>query len=147
MFRSTQVGIVLGAAVLIAAPGCCLSKGLLCNHSSPSEETVAADYSGEYVESYSTGCSECGCSAGVAETETFYSGNATATAVEVSDADKYLIGTPVQESGVLSNSEVVPTPAVDSILGGSGSKVLDVVQPPADLKTPIETSLEGNLLP
>ena len=145
MFRSIQVSTVLGAAVLIAAPGCCLSKGLLCSHSSPSDEAVAADYSGEYVENYSAGCSECGCSAGVAETETFYSGNASDTAVV--DADKYLIGTPVQETGTLSSSDIVPTPAVDSTLGGSGSKVMDIVQPPADLKTPIEASLEGNLLP
>jgi len=101
MFRSIQVSAILAAAVLIAAPGCCSTNGLLCSHSSPSEETVVADYSGGYVENYSTGCSECGCGCGVAaDTETFYSGNASPTAAEVVDADKYLIGTPIDQGEV-----------------------------------------------
>lgn len=52
MFHSIKVSVTLGAAVLIAAPGCCLPN-LLCNHSSPSEETVVAGYSSEYVGDYS----------------------------------------------------------------------------------------------
>ena len=48
MFRSIKVSVTLIAAVLIAAPGCCLPN-LLCNHSSPSEETVVAGYSSEYL--------------------------------------------------------------------------------------------------
>lgn len=149
MFRSIQVSAILAAAVLIAAPGCCSTNGLLCSHSSPSEETVVADYSGGYVENYSTGCSECGCGCGVAaDTETFYSGNASPTAAEVVDADKYLIGTPIDQGEVAAPSgDVSPTPAANSAVDGSGSKLLDIVHPPADLKTPIEASLPGNLLP
>ena len=49
MFRSLKVSVTLGAAVLIAAPGCCCPN-LLTSHSSPSEEVVVADYSGGCAE-------------------------------------------------------------------------------------------------
>jgi hypothetical protein len=121
-----------------------LSKGLLCSHSSPTEETVTAGYSGEYLENYSAISNDCGCGCGVAETvgldntETIYS---EASSTSVADSDRYLIGAPIENTG----SE--PTPATDSAVEAIGTKVQDVVQPPAELAKPFEASLEGNLLP
>lgn len=155
MFRSIKVCVTLSAAVLIAAPGCCLPN-LLCNHSSPSEETVATGYTSQPVENYpaaSSGCG-CGCSScgtGVVDTGMYDAGMVDSGVVVGTEEDKYIVGTPVDEpSGLVSessNSVFQAAPTVDSALGGSGSKVLDVVKPPVDLKTPLENSLPGNLLP
>ena len=151
MFRAIKVSVTLGAAVLIAAPGCSLPN-LLCNHSSPSEETVVVGNSSQYVGDYSDVSSDCGCGcdAGVVDSGMYDAG--TVDSVIVSDDDRYIIGTPQEEAaepvaeGALI-SEFQSTPTVDATLGGSGSKVLDVVKPPVELKTPVEKSLPGNLLP
>lgn len=154
MFHSIKVSVTLGAAVLIAAPGCCLPN-LLCNHSSPSEETVVAGYSSEYVGDYSAVSTDCGCgctsgcSTGVVDSGTYDAG--AGESVVVADDDKYIVGTPLEEpSGLVeepSSGGFTPAAAKDSAIGGSGSKVIDVVKPPVDLKTPLENALPGNSLP
>lgn len=164
MFRSIKVSVTLGAAVLIAAPGCCLPN-LLCNHSSPSEETVVADYSSQSAGDYSVISADCGCGCsagavdtgmvdtGMVETGVVQTGVADTGMVEAgADDGKYIVGTPVEEEVSIlpqesSTSGFQPTQAGSSTSGGSGSKVMDIVRPPVDLKSPIEASLPGNLLP
>lgn len=157
MFRSFKVSVTLCAAVLIAAPGCCLPN-LLCNHSSPSEETVVADYSSQNVGDYSASSSDCGCGcatgvvdAGMADSGYVDTGYVDTGMVETGVVDgQYIIGTPVEPSGTLgqesSTSGFQPTLAEGSTFEGSGPKVMDIVKPPADLKSPLENSLPGSLL-
>ena len=155
MFRSLKVSVTLGAAVLIAAPGCCCPN-LLTSHSSPSEEVVVADYSGGCAGDcsvVSTDCG-CGCDAGVVDTTM---GESVFVGSEVVDDDKYLIGTPKDEvSSALAqeptDSGFTPTAAESSSVAGSASKALDVVKPPVDVKSAIDAvapgnSPPGNLLP
>jgi len=129
MFRSLKVSVTLAAAVLIAAPGCCCPN-LLTSHSSPSEEVVVADYSGGCAGDCSVVSTDCGCGCGfdtgIVDTTM---GESIFVDSEVVDDDKYLIGT--EKSSV----------------GGSASKVLDVVKPPADVKSAIESALPSNSLP
>ncbi len=116
MFRSIKVSVTLGAAVLIALPGCCLPN-LLCNHSSPSEEVISSGYSNQYVGDYSATSADCGC--------------------QCSAVDSSM------------SSVVTPSPAetFGAIVEGNNKKVLDVVQPSAELKKPTEIDLPGNFLP
>jgi len=149
MFRSIKVSVTLGAAVLIASPGCCLSN-LLCNHSSPSEETVVAGYSSEVVSDYSVVSSDCGCSCGscgIGVDSGIDSGYSSVYEGEVNEADKYLISSPTEnQTGAYAadsaDSGFQPTLAETSEIAGSATKkVIDVVRPPVDLKTPLENAL------
>ena len=165
MFRSIKVSVTLGAAVLIASPGCCLPN-LLCSHSSPSEETVVSGYSNEYVGDYSVVSSDCGCGCGVAAGETVSTGEFQVP-TEAVDNDAYLVNMPASETGAAGGSATKTDSVegtlstVDSIAGSATkaatgdsafsanqvNKVLDVVKPPAGLKKPLENALPGNLLP
>ena len=155
MFRSFKVSVAIGAAVLIAAPGCSLPN-LLCSHSAPSEEVVVADYScgcaGD-CSVVSTDCG-CGCDAGMVDTTM---GESVFVDSEVVDDDKYIIGTPKEEAASTlaqepASSGFTPNSAANSPVAGSASKALDVVKPPVDVKSAIDAvapgnSLPGNLLP
>ena len=151
MFRSLKVSVTLAAAVLIAAPGCCCPN-LLTSHSSPSEEVVVADYSGGCAGDCSVVSTDCGCGCGfdtgIVDTTM---GESIFVDSEVVDDDKYLIGTPKEEAKALvldaSSSGFTPNAAEKSSVGGSASKVLDVVKPPADVKSAIESALPSNSLP
>jgi len=128
---------------------------LLCSHSAPSEEVVVAGYSGGCAGGCSVASTNCGCGcdagfvdAGFVDTGM---GESIVTSSEEVDADKYLIGTPKEEAGALiqdpSSSGFTPTAAENSILGGSATKALNVVNPPEGLKSAVESALPANSLP
>lgn len=137
MFRSIKVSVTLGAAVLIALPGCCLPN-LLCNHSSPSEEVISSGYSNQYVSEYSAISADCGCQCSAVDNGETAFENSFETGQEANAT--------VDSS---MSSVVTPSPAETSgaIVEGNNEKVLDVVQPPAELKKPTELDLPGNFLP
>ena len=154
MFRSFKVSVAIGAAVLIAAPGCSLPN-LLCSHSAPSEEVVVADYSGGCAGGCSvasTNCG-CGCDAGFVDAGFVDTGMGESVVVdsEVVDDDKYIIGTPKEEAASALVQEpaggFTPTSAPNSPVAGSASKALDVIQPPAAVKSAVESALPANSLP
>jgi len=108
MFRSIKVSVTLGAAVLIASPGCCLPN-LLCSHSSPSEETVVSGYSDEYIGDYSVVSSDCGCGCGVAAGETVSTGEFQVPTEAVAN-DAYLVNMPASETGAAGGSALLRVP-------------------------------------
>jgi len=155
MFRSFKVSVAIGAAVLIAAPGCSLPN-LLCSHSAPSEEVVVADYSGGCAGGCSvasTNCG-CGCDAGFVDAGFVDTGMGESIVVdsEVVDDDKYIIGTPKEEATSAlvqepASNGFTPNSAANSPVAGSATKALDVVQPPEGLKSAVESALPANSLP
>ena len=160
MFRSFKVSVAIGAAVLIAVPGCSLPN-LLCSHSAPSEEVVVADYSGGCAGGCSVASTNCGCGcdagfvdAGFVDAGFVDTGMGESIVVdsEVVDDDKYIIGTPKEEATSAlvqepASSGFTPNSAANSPVAGSATKALDVVQPLWGLKSAVESALPANSLP
>ena len=159
MLSPIKFSLVVVASIVIAAPGCCI-PGLLCNHSSPSEEVVVNNNAGQYVDSYSGGCSECS-SCGCGQSAS-YATSGTETYMEYPSqyGDQSIMDTGSQISGEISSPTQGsfqiqdPTVQADSpYVSGSSSKgfsatnVMDVINPPANLKTPSQNALPSNLLP
>ena len=163
MLSPIKFSLVVVASIVIAAPGCCI-PGLLCNHSSPSEEVVVSNHSGQYVDSYSGACSECS-SCGCGQSAV-YAPSGTETYMEmpsqygeqsiVDTGNQSIVDTGSQISAETQGAFQIQDPTVQAdspYVSGSSSKgfsagnVMDVINPPANLKTPSQNALPGNLLP
>ena len=161
MLPPIKLSLVFAALIVIAAPGCCI-PGLLCSHSAPSPEVVTSSYSGQYVDSYSSGCSECASCNQAAD----FGAMPTETHSEYTEYPEYpsqysgsgqsIMETASPSTGETTNAFQVQEPSIDAnspYVSGSSSKgfqagnLKDVINPPADLKTPAENALPGNFLP
>ncbi len=146
MFRSIKFSFTVGAAILVAAPGCCLPN-LLCSHASSSEEIIIGDYAGEIVDDYSVVSSDCGCSCDAGGVGVAGPGVASEVgAMELSIEDD---GDEISSFDIDTYPSVAqPTPADSQKLEvADAQKVADAVQPPAALEKPDEKSLPSNFLP